>query len=99
MLEVGREYVLRAIPGRGYAFTNWTLVSVITITEFLFDQSHGSFTRSTRIESPSSEQVTDPLLRFTMQPEEVIFESSVRRITTSIGWQANFVPARKSFPK
>jgi hypothetical protein len=95
MLQVGRDYVMRAIPDRGYVFTHWTPVILFTITEFIIDPSGNPIARSTTVASPSPDQVADPLLRFTMQPEEVLFDSPVRRITTRTGWQANFVPARK----
>jgi hypothetical protein len=86
---------MRAIPDRGYVFTNWTPVILFTFTEFLTDPSGNTVAHSTTVESPSPEQVKDPLLRFTMQPEEVLLDSPVRKITTRTGWQANFVPARK----
>jgi hypothetical protein len=95
MLQVGREYVMRATPDRGYVFTNWTPVILFTFTEFITDQFGNIIARSTTVASPSPEQVKDPLLRFTMQPEEVLFDSPARKITMRTGWQANFAPARK----
>src|SRR6266403_1139194 len=34
MLEIGRRYVMAAVPEAGFTFSNWTLVNVFTFTEY-----------------------------------------------------------------
>src|SRR5690242_16946335 len=53
MLRVGHDYVMRAIPDRGYVFTNWTPVILLTFTEFIIDPSGHPIPRSTTVASPS----------------------------------------------
>jgi hypothetical protein len=98
LLQVGRSYGLVAIPMNGYTFAYWTRVNVFTITQTNFDADgiptdviHSTVVSST---APVS---TYPELRFTMQPEEVIALGNPT-ITRSIGYEANFVHRRRSFP-
>jgi len=106
-LQVGRNYVMTAIPARGYAFTNWNPVEVVTVTGEEIDVEAGatipiSYTDVTP--EPGSEK--DSSLVFTVKPETIYnavyadtFTGKVYQetITESTGWQANFVPSDRSF--
>jgi hypothetical protein len=95
MLQVGREYYMIAIPDRGYVFTNWNEVNVFTITSAEIDFNTSppttNFITSTVL-SPVPAYTRNPLLRFTMEPEQVLYNINGNSLTESIGWQANFVP-------
>jgi Divergent InlB B-repeat domain len=97
MLDDGREFVMTAVPDRGYVFTNWQEINIFTLTEIEPIPGTGQFEVVTStIPSP-----TPPLpgknrvLHFTMEPEEVLADDTNYQITLSHGWQANFVPAPK----
>lgn len=95
MLEVGGNYVLEAVPDRGFAFTNWNPVRVFTFTEVILDESGNANTITNMVVSPVPNYTRNPVLRFTMQPVEVLYDvPGVGTITEGEGWQANFVPAR-----
>jgi len=95
MLQVGRDYLMVAIPKRGYVFTNWQPVNEFHYTITTIDDNGATNPPITStvisLVPPSS---TRPVLRFTMQPEIVIVDiPGTLKITESSGWQANFVPA------
>ena len=92
MLEVGRRYAMLAIPDPEYEFTNWRKVNVFTFSEITFDASGNPSTTTSVIVSPTPDVITEPLLIFTMEPQVVLFSvPGVREVTSSVGWQANFV--------
>ena len=94
MLETGRTYFMAAIPDRGYAFSSWQPVVVFTFIEYTRDPSGNLVERTSEDTVPEAQFTRDPILRFTMQPEQVLFDiPNVRTVTESFGWQANFVPA------
>lgn len=100
MLRVGSRYVMAAIPNRGFTFTHWNLVNIVTIAESTIDVSGATNTTYSTIRSPSPERHTQKLLNFTQQPVDVLFTvPGVRTITRTTGWQANFEPTRKSTPQ
>jgi hypothetical protein len=85
-----------AVPDRGFVFTNWIPVSVFTFTEVLRDPSGATNIVSSTVASPLPQFTSDAVLKFTMQPVEVLFDRpGVMTVTLAKGWQANFVPARK----
>lgn len=98
MLQVGRKYRMIAIPDRGFVFTNWNPVNVFTLTSAEIDYNTSppttNFVTSVDL-SPVPAYTKNPLLRFTMEPEEVLFETNGNSLTVGIGWQANFVPGRR----
>ena len=94
MLETGRSYCLAAIPARGFAFSGWEQVVIFTFTEWTRGPSGTTIERTSTDVIPYEYRVGGPLLKFVMEPEEVIFYyPNVRIITRSHGWQANFEPA------
>lgn len=93
-LQVGRRYFMIAIPDRGYVFTNWTPVNVFTTTAIVTNNGVPTVLTNT-ITSAGPAYTRCPVLKFTMQPVEVIEDNSLLTISVSEGWQANFVPARK----
>ena len=93
MLETGRRYSMIAIPSSGFAFSSWQPVVVFTFIEYTYDASHNLVERTSTDVIAEDEYITKPVLRFTMEPEEVLFDvPNVRTITESFGWQANFAP-------
>ena len=100
MLQVGRRYFMVPIPDRGHVFSNWTPVDVTTFTLLALDESgHQVVVTNQTIVLPGTERIKWPLLEFTMQPTDVIFSNELAIITSTTGWQANFVPARNRFRK
>jgi hypothetical protein len=96
MLQVGRNYVMAAIPQRGYVFANWQPVNVFTETITAVDDNGVTNTITSMVPSLVPPSSTRQVLRFTMQPEVLITNiPGVVTITESSGWQANFVPARR----
>jgi hypothetical protein len=93
MLEVGREYSMIAIPDRGYVFTNWTEVNVFTFIFTNYDAAGNPVLPpvTSTVLSPVPTNIKDPILKFTMPPEIVLANTSIK-ITQDSGWQANFVP-------
>lgn len=89
MLQVGHQYFMVAIPERGYVFKNWSAVNLNT------EISHNEFgppvSTTNIIVLATGEFVKEPILRFTMQAE-LIEQTPFVKVTTSRGWQANFVP-------
>ena len=100
MLHIRLQYSIVAVPDPGYIFTNWTKVVVFTFTEITINaqgQPNPPITSTVLSSVPTN--IRSPRLEFTMQPEEVIYnDPGVRIITEGIGWQANFVSARKFWP-
>ena len=96
---------MHAIPDQGFVFTNWNQVNVFTLTTAEIDYGTipptTNFVTSVNL-SPVPAYTRDPLLRFTMEPEQVLFETFATNVpgnivtnnllTVSVGWQANFVP-------
>jgi hypothetical protein len=91
MLEVGRRYVMTAVPERGYEFANWNPVNVFTFVERILDQSGNIETVTNIVASPVPRFTERRALMFEMQPEEVIYDSPALTIIQGVGWQANFV--------
>ncbi len=96
MLKTGRKYSMVAVPDRGFVFSSWQPVTVFTFIEYTKDPS-GTITERTNTDVITTpEYIKDPLLRFTMEPEQVLLDiPNVRSITQSAGWQANFVSVKK----
>jgi hypothetical protein len=93
MLETGRTYFMAAIPDRGYAFSSWQPIVIFTFIEYTRGPSGNLVERTSEDTVPEAQYTPDPILRFTMQPEQVLFDiPNVRTVTQSFGWQANFVP-------
>ncbi len=93
ILQVGRTYMVRAIPDPGYVFVNWNPVLVYTDTESTslpVDFSTTSQSVSTVV-SQINRFYPRPVLQFTLQPEELLLNAPFRTITVESGWQANFV--------
>lgn len=92
LLEVGREYVITAVPDAGYAFEGWNAFTLFVIVEYLADGS--VITNTVLSPVPINDQLKTRALRFTAGQPDVIFDDpGVRTITQIEGWQANFVPA------
>lgn len=94
MLDVGRKYVMTAVPDTGYVFTNWVQVNVFTETSTYpgYPPQTNSATEVIPLQPvPGKNRV----LHFTMEPEQVLVESANFELTLDTGWQANFVPAPK----
>ena len=100
MLQVGRRHFMAPIPDRGYVFSNWTPVDVTTFRLFALDESgHQVVVTNQTIVLPGTERIKRPLLVFTLQPTDVVFSNDLTVITSTTGWEANFVPARNNFRK
>jgi len=95
MLEIGRRYVMTAVPERGYEFTNWNPVNVFTLVEQILDESGNIETVTNIVTSPVPRFTERPALMFEMQPEVVIYDSPALTIIKSVGWQANFVAVQQ----
>jgi hypothetical protein len=96
LLEVGQNYEMTAIPDSGFLFSSWQPVNVFALTTAVIDYNTGppttNLVTSTDL-SPVPEYIEQPVLEFTMQPEEVIYNNpGGSTITRSSGWQVNFVP-------
>jgi hypothetical protein len=95
-LEAGRRYVMLAIPERGFVFSSWQPVVVFSFTEYTDDGSGGLMESTSTVVLTTDEYIKGPVLKFTMEPEEVLFDiPNVRTVTQNFGWQANFVPVEK----
>jgi len=97
-LQVGRTYVLRAVPDRGFVFSNWNQVNVFTLTtsEIDYNTSPPITNLVTSVDlSPLTAATTHPWLSFKMEPVTVLFNTNGNSLTLSIGWQANFVPRER----
>ena len=93
MLETGRGYVMVAIPNRGFAFSSWQPVTVFTFIEYSRGPSGTLVERTTMDVIRTPEYIQERVLKFTMEPENVLLDvPTVREITVNFGWQANFVP-------
>jgi hypothetical protein len=101
MLQVGRNYEMIAVPQWGYVFTHWTPVDVFTITEIKYDLDGNPLPPMVfTMVSPEQEVIRKPVLRFAMQPVEVILDvPGVENITLSRGWKAHFAAIRLSWPR
>ena len=97
MLDDGREYVMTAVPDKGYVFTNWQEINIFTLTEIVPIQGSDQFEVLTNtVLSPVPPLPgKNRVLHFTMEPEQVIADNTDFQITFSPGWQANFVRAPK----
>jgi hypothetical protein len=96
MLQVGREYTMIAVPDRGYIVTNWVKVIVFTETEYVYDQNGNPLPAITSVIRSPTEYTGNPVLKFTMQPVDVILNvPDVTTITVTTEWQANFVPGKR----
>jgi hypothetical protein len=92
-LEVGRRYHMNAIPDRGFVFSNWVPVDVFYSTFTYTNGNLGPTTVTAYVVSPEPVSFDQHVLEFTMQPEVVLFGGvGPLFITSSKGWQANFVP-------
>ena len=95
MLDIGREYVMTAIPDRGYVFTNWQEIGVFTFIQIVPIGGTDQFTQitSTVVSPAPPEPGKNRVLHFTMQPEAYLLDEPDAVIILNEGWQANFVPA------
>ena len=98
MLAIGGEYLMLAIPDRGYVFANWQPANVFIFTQYTTDGTGKPLppTVST-VWSPVPDNHRSPLLTINFQPsEEVLLDvPGVEMITESSGWVANFVPVKR----
>jgi hypothetical protein len=96
MLRVGHQYLIFAIPDRGYVFSNWARVDILTDEVTRYDEYGNPYQFIlNQLVTPEPTNHRNPLLGFTMQPEMPVANGSEFVTTTlSIGWQANFVPAK-----
>lgn len=93
MLDDGRDYVMTAIPDRGYVFTNWQQVYVFTQTQYYPSNGVIIGTSETIVSPRPPLPGKNRVLHFTMEPEEfLIDEPGINVLSLSEGWQANFVP-------
>ncbi|HEX3624739.1 MAG TPA: hypothetical protein VH280_04860 [Verrucomicrobiae bacterium] len=92
MLDVGRKYVMTAVPDRGCVFTNWVQVNVFTEIAICSECYPPETNTETIIVPLAAQPVKNRVLHFTMEPEQVLAESAGFELTMSTGWQANFVP-------
>ena len=97
MLQVGRNYLLVAVPDRGYVFSGWSRVNVFNFSEITVNAAGqpNSPIYST-ILSPVPTNIRNPVLEFRMEPIDVLYDfPGVRTLTHSVSWQADFVPRKK----
>jgi Divergent InlB B-repeat domain len=91
ILNVGQDYEMTATPNSGFVFSSWQPVNVTTVMQF--DTNTGTpIGTPTMVVSPGADYSFQPVLDFTMQPEELITDTPTLLITSSSGWQANFTP-------
>jgi hypothetical protein len=96
MLQVGREHIMVGVPDPGNAFTNWAMIKVFVTTEITFDQNGNQLPPLvTIIRSPPLNYTNSPVLKFTLQPINVIYSNDVFTISEYTEWQANFVPGKR----
>ena len=97
LLPVGHEFEMTAAASRGYEFAYWTLVSVFTDSEVLYDAYDVPIaTNSVVTIAPSHQQIQRCSIEFTVKPAQVLIDiPGVRTLTRSVGWQATFVNSRK----
>ncbi|HXC34426.1 MAG TPA: hypothetical protein VNV43_01040 [Candidatus Acidoferrales bacterium] len=95
MLDDGRDFVMTAVPNKGYVFASWQQVNIFTFDEYFLNSNGQLIEQTSAVPSFSPpEPEKNRVLHFTMQPEQYLFDDpNVRIITQSVGWQANFVPA------
>jgi hypothetical protein len=93
MLQVGRKYIMAAIPDRDYVFTNWTEVQVFILITSVTNNGE-TFPTTNTVEVPLV-FTNNPVLRFTQQSVNVLFSSPDSSLTESTEWRANFVPGRR----
>jgi hypothetical protein len=94
-LQVGREYTMVGIPDRGNTFSNWAIINVFVTTEITFDQNGNQLPPLvTTVSSPPLNYTNVPVLKFTIQPVNVIFSNNIFSISEYAEWQANFVPGK-----
>jgi hypothetical protein len=92
LIRVGRTCVLFEIPKRGWKFQNWQPVNVFTtITTISYGGGGASYMTNT-ISTPQIEYINTSAVGFIMEPETVLEETPLLKVTLSKGWQANFVP-------
>lgn len=95
MLDVGRKYVMTAVPDRGYVFTNWVQVNVFAETQVCSECNPPVTNTSIEVIPLDPVPGKNRVLHFTMEPEQVLVESANFELTLDTGWQANFVPAAR----
>lgn len=98
MLAVGGDYLMLAIPERGYVFAGWQPADVFIFNQSTTDGSGNPLppTVST-VWSPVPDNHRSALLAFTFNPSETVLLDvpGVETITQSRGWVANFVPVKR----
>jgi hypothetical protein len=99
MLRAGRSYTMVALPDRGYVLDSWQPVNVFTSIQTYIDNNGETVTNTATTASPRSEYFHHRQLRFTMQPETVVVDNPNLKISSSEGWQANFVLRRNPTPR
>jgi hypothetical protein len=92
--DQGAEVTVVAIPARGYIFSSWQRVNVLTFTEYTVNGAgQPNPPIITTVYSPIPEYRRNAVLRFVPNPQDVIYnDPSVGEIAEQAGWQANFVP-------
>lgn len=89
LLKVDDRYRIKADPDFGYTFSGWQEVIVYTFTTIIVDPPDTNTSISV---SPVQVYVKAPVLKFTMQPQQILSENAGTILTESVGWQANFTP-------
>jgi len=100
MLKVGRNYFMTASPNRGYVFAVWRRVNGFDYVSVTLDV-HGNPSPpvTSTVLSPIPSLDKNPVLNFTMPPEDLLFDSpGVETITKRLGWEAVFVKATAPRP-
>jgi len=96
MLQVGRKYTMVGIPDRENVFSNWATINVFVTTEITFDQNGNQLPPLvSTVSSPPLNYTNVPVLKFTIQPVNVIFSNNIFSISEYTEWQANFVPGKR----
>ena len=95
MVDVGQSYEMTALPDSDYAFSSWQPVNVFVLTTVEIDYNTDPPTTNVITQTATSlvpEYTEEPVLEFTMQQENVLYDSGGNSLVEYSGWQANFVP-------
>jgi hypothetical protein len=107
ILRVGQTCEALAVPDQGYVFTGWNPINVFTLTGYETDGQGNSIPIASTNYSAVNVYHLNPLLKFTVEPEELLFESMMTNenmivtnivLTSDLGWQANFVKSNGRWP-
>jgi hypothetical protein len=96
MLQVGRNYLMIAVPDLGYKFAGWNRVHIFTVTSTEIDYNTDPFTTNivTTVDISPEELIYKkvPYIEFKMESANYLYNVNGNSLTEEIGWQANFVP-------